>query len=264
AFPLHPVTALALPQLCIRYAQNDRSLFTFLTSAEPHSLQTYLKKTRLRPDERVPLLKLDRLYDYFVDAAGVSMASRPNFQRWTEVKGLIDVHRGDNADELLALKTIGVLNLASTAGFLKASRRLVRLALSDSPDDSAEEQRWERVLDALIARGLVVHRRGVDELRIWGGSDFNIEVAITDKLERERAPLGELLAEACPLRPLVVQRHSYRTGTMRLFERRYLDANHNLSELTTAQESGGLIGYWVDEAPPALVPSTTEDGRPFV
>jgi hypothetical protein len=218
----------------------------------------------MQSGERAPLLKLDRLYDYFVDAAGVSMASRPNFQRWSEVKGLIDDHRGDDPDELIALKTIGVLNLASTAGFLKASRRLVRLALSDAPDDSAEARRWERALDTLIARGLVVHRRGVDELRIWEGSDFNIEAAITEQLERQRAPLAELLAEACPLRPLVVQRHSYRTGTLRLFERRYLDAEHDLNALTVARESDGLIGYWIDEAPPTLVPATTEDGRPFV
>lgn len=264
AYPLHPVTALALPQLCLRYAQNDRSLFTFLTSAEPHSLRTYLKETRLRPSARVPLLKLDRLYDYFVDAAGVSMASRPNFQRWSEVKGLIDDHRGDDANELLALKTIGLLNLASTAGFLKASRRLVTLALADAPDNQSEEQRWECVVDALIARGLIVHRRGVDELRIWEGSDFNIEAAISEQLERERAPLAALLTEACPLRPLVVQRHSYRTGTLRLFERRYLDASHDLGRLTIARESDGLIGYWLDAASPALVPPTTADGKPFV
>ncbi len=262
ACPLHPVTALALPQLCIRYAQNDRSLFTFLTSAEPHSLQTYLKETRLRTGERAPLLKLDCLYDYFVDAAGVSMTSRPNFQRWTEVKGLIDDHRGDDVDELLALKTIGILNLASTAGFLKASRRLVRFALSDAPDDRAEEQRWERVLDSLMARGLVVHRRGVDELRIWEGSDFNIEVAIAEQLERQRASLAALLAEACTLRPLVVQRHSYRTGTLRLFERRYLGSGHDLGALTVTRECDGLIGYWVDKAPPALV-TAMADGKPF-
>jgi hypothetical protein len=263
ACPLHPVTALALPQLCIRYAQNDRSLFTFLTSAEPYSLQTYLKETRLGLGERVPLLKLDRLYDYFVDAAGVSMASRSNFQRWSEVKGLIDDHRGDNADELLALKTIGILNLASTAGFLRASRRLVRLALSDSPDDPAEEHKWEHVLDSLMKRGLVIHRRGVDELRIWEGSDFNIEASIAKQLEQQRRSLALLLAEACPLRPLVVQRHSHRTGTLRLFERRYLDSEHDLSALTVPREYDGLICYWVDNAPPALIPATA-DGKPFV
>ncbi|WP_448598940.1 hypothetical protein [Thermoleptolyngbya sp.] len=37
AYPLHPLTALVLPMLCVRYAQNDRSLFTFLTSDEPYA-----------------------------------------------------------------------------------------------------------------------------------------------------------------------------------------------------------------------------------
>jgi hypothetical protein len=263
ACPIHPVAALALPQLCIRYAQNDRSLFTFLTSAEPHSLRTYLKETRLRHDGRVMLLKLDYLYDYFVDAAGISMASRPNFQRWSEVKGLIDDHRGNNPDELFALKTIGILNLAGTAGFLKASRRLVTLALADAPDDRASEKHWDSVLDRLIERGLVVHRRGVDELRIWEGSDFNIEAAITTQLEQQRAPLAALLADICPLRPMVVQRHSYRTGTLRMFERRYIDAGQDLGALSVGRESDGLIAYWVDEAPPALVPPMTADGKPL-
>ena len=36
AYPLHPITALVLPIICTRYAQNDRSLFTFLTSSEPY------------------------------------------------------------------------------------------------------------------------------------------------------------------------------------------------------------------------------------
>ncbi|MFN9650067.1 MAG: hypothetical protein ACK58Z_16660, partial [Pseudanabaena sp.] len=58
AYPLHPITALVLPILCTRYAQNDRSLFTFLTSAEPYGLQSYLKEFSFDGD-RIPLLKLD-------------------------------------------------------------------------------------------------------------------------------------------------------------------------------------------------------------
>ncbi|WP_414564227.1 MULTISPECIES: hypothetical protein [unclassified Anabaena] len=33
-YPLHPLSALVLPSLCQKYVQNDRSLFTFLTSSE--------------------------------------------------------------------------------------------------------------------------------------------------------------------------------------------------------------------------------------
>lgn len=264
ACPLHPTGALALAQLCIRYAQNDRSLFTFLTSAEPHSLQTWLNETS-GSDGRIPLLKLDRLYDYFIDSVGIGIAARPNLQRWVEVKSLIDDHRNDEADDLRVLKTIGILNLAGTGGFLKASRELVVLSLCDTPDDPEEKQRWNNILDQMLRRGLVVHRRQVDELRIWEGSDFDVEAAVREQIEQQRTSLATLLANACPLRPIVAQRHSYQTGTLRFFERRYFDSQCDLAALHCENgECDGLIGYWVDDAAPALVPEQTADDKPLI
>jgi hypothetical protein len=264
AYPLHPITALTLPLLCIRYAQNDRSLFTFLTGAEPHSLRIYLEETHLSGDE-VPLLKLDRLYDYFVDSVGVGMASHPNFQRWSEVKGLIKDYRQGSPDELRVLKTIGILNLATTTSFLKASRQLVAFALCDRLDDRSQQKHWERIIDGMIERGLVIRRQQVDELRIWEGSDFDIEAAIADYCEKQRAPLAKLLAQAFPLRPQVAQRHSYQTGNLRYFERRYLDSSEDLNGVKCQmKESAGLVGYWVEDAPPALIHAQTADYKPLV
>lgn len=259
--PLHPVAALTLPQLCIRYAQNDRSLFTFLTSTEPYSLKSFLDETRITED-RIPPLKLDRLYDYFVESAGFNAASQHS-QRWGEVKGLITEFRSSDAEELRVLKTIGILNLATAGGNLKASRQLVALSLCDAPEDKAEQKRWETVIDSLLNRGLITHRRQVDELRLWEGSDFNIDAAVTQYCEQQRASLASLLTEACPFRPSVIQRHSYQTGTLRLFEKRYLDRADDLSKCV-GKESDGVIGYWVEEEPPTQVPPQTADQKPFV
>ncbi len=264
ACPLHPTTALALPQLCIRYAQNDRSLFTFLTSAEPHSLQTWLNETDYK-GEQIPLLKIDRLYDYFIDSVGIGTGARLNWQRWAEVKSLIDDHRNGEADELRVLKTIGILNLASVGGFLKASRELVVLSLCDALDDREELRRWNKTLDQLLVRGLVIHRRQVDELRIWEGSDFDVEAAISEQIGQQRTPLATLLSEVCPLRPVIAHRHSYQTGTLRFFERRYLDSQNDLAALRCVNgESDGLVGYWVDDAAPLIVPEQTTDHKPLV
>src|SRR5262249_41118455 len=187
---------------------------------------------------------------------------RLNLQRWAEVKNLIDDHRNGEADELRVLKTIGILNLAGAGGFLKASRELVVLSLCDALDDREEKKRWNKTLNHLLGRGLVVHRRQVDELRIWEGSDFDVEAAVREQIEQQRTPLATLLAEACPLRPLVAQRHSYQTGTLRFFERRYFDSQCDLAALRCESgECDGLIGYWVDDAAPALVPEQTADHK---
>jgi len=85
------------------------------------------------------------------------------------------------------------------------------------------------VIEELLKRGLITYRRQLDELRIWEGSDVEGEIAAY--VEKERSPLVKILSEVCPLKPLVAQRHSYKTGTLRYFERQYLDSSEDLATL---------------------------------
>jgi len=271
-YPLHPVAALVLPELCTQYAQNDRSLFTFLTSDEPYSFQKYLRETSWDV-ATLPSLKLDRIYDYFIESVGMGITSRPKLQRWIEVQGLInDVSKSLDADSLRVLKTIGTLNIVTTTGALKATRSLVTMAMCDRPNDRQQFGYWEKIIDGLLNKGIITHRRQVDELRIWQGSDFNVDRAIADIMQSERGTLVSLLSEFRPLKPLVAQRHSYETGTLRYFERRYIDATTDLSQLNSAIDGcDGLMGYWVDEelatdgaTAVKKVPAQTSDGKPFI
>lgn len=165
-YPLHPLTALVLPTLCQRYAQNDRSLFTFLTSSEPYSFKNYLEEKSVQADN-LPSLKLDRVYDYFIEAAGMGLASRSNMQRWVEVQDLIADAKYLNPDILRVLKTIGILNLVTITGLTRATRELVKFAMCDRPDDTKEIESWDRVIGELLEKGLITHRRQLNELRIW-------------------------------------------------------------------------------------------------
>jgi hypothetical protein len=309
-YPLHPLAAMVLPELCIRYAQNDRSLFTFLTSAEPHAFQSFLDQAELpdisfslnqhNPSNRespdsphpsplpqgegtepasnsplpvgegpgvraLPTLKLHHLYDYFVESLGAGMGSRPGLQRWLEIQTLVAdaQHRGD--DVVALLKTIGLLNLVTSTGLLRATRPLVKLALVDDPNPQ-HLGHWDVQIDLVChQQGIVTYRRAVDELRLWEGSDFDVEGAIQQYIAKDTLPLAELLSETYPLKPLVAQRHSYRTGTLRYFERHYLDRGAELETLSCTQsDCDGVVVYWLrDEAPPKI-PAQTSDGKPLV
>jgi hypothetical protein len=126
-YPLHPLTALVLPILCIRYAQNDRSLFTFLTGDEPHTFQQFLRLETVC-GESLPTLKLYQVYDYFVESV-TGLASRINLQRWVEVQNLLQDVSDRDPNVLKVLKTIGILNLVASIGTLRASPRLVAAIL---------------------------------------------------------------------------------------------------------------------------------------
>lgn len=262
-YPLHPLSLLVLPSLCSRYAQNDRSLFTFLTSDEPFSFKKFLEDTVVTSKE-LPTFRLEKVYDYFVEAVRLGLTSKPSLQRWVEIINVIEDAKYQDADTVSILKTIGVLNLITTTGELRATRTLVAQALCHTARDSRIEY-WQAAINQLLEKGLITCRRQLDELRIWEGSDFNVDLELAGYLEQNRTPLLSLLSTMRPLQPLIAQRHSYQTGTLRYFQCSYIDQTCDLDKLCCSDDSfDGLLCYWVDSVFPQKVPSTTTDGKPLI
>lgn len=80
AWPLHPATALILgPVSRQRFAQNERSVFGFLTSAEPYAFQSFLNDTPA--DEAGAGYTPDRLWDYLIANFGLELTAGPNGTR---------------------------------------------------------------------------------------------------------------------------------------------------------------------------------------
>ncbi|MCL2063958.1 MAG: hypothetical protein FWG98_06260 [Candidatus Cloacimonetes bacterium] len=60
-FPLHPISTFILPRLSEKVAQNERTLFTFLSSDDRNTLSAFLTNSK----KEFSLLTPDYLYDYF-------------------------------------------------------------------------------------------------------------------------------------------------------------------------------------------------------
>lgn len=261
-YPLHPYTAVALPIICSKYAQNDRSLFSFMASSEQHGFQWFLRGTNWRSDAP-PTLKAHHLYDYFVETARLAAASRPEFQRWTEIQARVEDSAAASDGLVEVVKTVGLFNLIAMTGALRASRTLVIRALADGPQEFA---RWESFLDEAVQRNLVTWRRQADELRVWEGSDFDVEQALATLRPTITDSLPALLDRLAPMQPVVARRHSYESGTLRFFERRYIDAPDVLKDILPLIPSGdGILVHWLGgDLENCAIPQNAPDGRPIV
>lgn len=263
-YPLHPVAAVVLATLCTRFGQNERSAFTFLASSEAHSLASFLEERTITADSQ-PLLKINDVFDYFLGGTSLGSPTHARSHRWAEVQSAVLDARGAGQDEITALKVVGLLNLVAAAGPLRASRELVLCSLCSTPNDSKERDRWSRVLRKLVKRGVITYRKRIDEYRLWEGSDFDIDAAVGRHTSTERASLAELLSRLSPLPPVVAQRHSYRTGTLRYFDRVYLDQPDELANIERLGTRGdGLVAYWLGSRAPKPIPTQLSDGRPVV
>jgi hypothetical protein len=115
---------------------------------------------------------------------------------------------------------------------------------------------------------MLIYREYADEFRLWEGSDIDIPAAIDrHKPAIAARPLAELLEKAAPMLPLTASRHSYRTGTLRHFQRRWCGVD-DVSEAVTAfetKDADGLLLYVFGNDEPANgFPGRTADGRPVL
>ena len=213
-YPLHPLVATVLPELCSRYGQHERTLFSFLTSNEPTSAASFLATTELPAGAPLPSLGLAEVYDYFVGTGVLAAMSAGRSSRWTEITTRLRDTHGLSTKQTRLAKAVALLNLVSTTGTIRASSRI--LALTDT--------RVEDQLAALEATGVVTHREFADEYRIWQGTDIDIRRLLEGgRRQVKRQSLVDVLSALDRPVPVVAARHSAEHDVLRVFTRRYVD-----------------------------------------
>jgi energy-coupling factor transporter ATP-binding protein EcfA2 len=238
AFPLDPLTLAVLPPLCSRYGQNERTLFSFLASKEKSSVASYMVEKEFSKTGELEFVGLDRVYDYFLESASTLLSTSTTASRWLEIETRIRDAQGLTVEELKVLKSIGILNLISSGGALRATKSVLKLTLADTTLSFAQlEKKANRILEKLEQKGLVVYRAFADEFRIWQGSDFDLRAAVEiARKSISQTPLHKLLNEVSGLGPVVAARVSQDKGVLRVFSQVFADLSKDASFITQVDE----------------------------
>ena len=242
--PLHPTVALLIGPLFRRFAQNERSLFAFLSSNEPHGLQDFLSNQHY-DGNRLPMFSLADLYDYLDATQGNELYTSSNSKKWVEIESAIMQLSAPSDMTVKLIKTIGLLGIVREAiPKLKASEQLLRYALDDDTEEFDTE--FVDALTTLERRSIVTYRRHNDIYALWEGSDIDIEAKLREAETHvdTKAALATDLTRYMPTRPLVARRHLHETGTLRYFAVRYTDFENFDADLNEPlEDADGLILY---------------------
>jgi len=219
--PLHPSVALVLGEVFRRLGQNERSLFAFLSSGEPYGFQEFLKSNKWE-EHHIPTLRLDHLYDYLVTALGSGLYVQSAGKKWAEIESSLNRLLNPTILQVRLIKTIGLLRIIGDRGHIKPSRDFLRFALADK---AITHKDIDDALDQLQRRSIIIYRQHSEGFSIWEGSDVDIEDRLAEA--RTHIEINESLARNLTKhfkpRSLIARCHSFRTGTLRIFEVRYSD-----------------------------------------
>lgn len=233
-YPLHPASVACLANIAGRFGQNERSVFSFLHSLEPHGFQRFIHANTHSPDVWYSLADL---YDYLAALGDVRFRSADRERRWELLRNA--VAEGVDLEDLplRALKCVGLLAVLEPTPGLRADPTTVAWCLGTTVKDT------ERALKTLVERKLLYVRAHRDDYSLWASTSVDLdgwlEQARTQNPQIRR--LDSVLAALPPARPLVAHKHYHRTGTLRAFSIAYWNGEGDPSFKVAADYDGTVV-----------------------
>ncbi|MVA22139.1 ATP-binding protein [Agrobacterium vitis] len=240
-WPLNPVSALLLgPISRARFAQNERSVFGFLSSAEPFGFQEFLATTENSEGTYDPAM----LWDYLAANFGMALTAGRDGNRFS---------LAFEAIERAGVKG-GVLHVALTksAAIIEFFRNGSGVVLADeflaASAPGFDKTAIARATKDLVDWAILIRQPRIGGYALFAGSDFDLDEAIGRAIQ----PADSLELEGIPRRVgfgfATAKRHYFQTGALRTFEiaLQVITPNDTVETLTDAllarsQQGSGLL-----------------------
>ena len=212
-YPLDVFAAIVITQSIQRYGQNERSLFSFISSKDINSLSRFEPQANLT-------YSLVNVYDYIVNNF-YSYLSEVNADsaNWRairvaleRVEGLFDLDKIDTANKIV--KVIGLCNLfgSSVTFDEKVLKEYLQIALNiEQP---------QKIIHELITHKIIRFAKYKSQYIIFEGTDINIEDELYKAAGIVPRPTDYIhdLNEFFEFKVVQANSSFYRTGTPRFFE----------------------------------------------
>lgn len=207
-WPLHPVTASLLgPASRRQFGQNERSVFGFLSSLEPHGFQDFLQSW-----DGKSIYGPDRYWDYLRANLEQAILASPDGHRWAQAVEAVERAEAKGADdvELALAKVLALIDIFRGTSGLMATADVLHTALSAVP-----EQKVATALEKLSHWRVAVYRKHIPSWTVFEGSDFDIDQAVSKARATFVGVDTATLTSMANLNPIVAKRHYHETGTFR-------------------------------------------------
>lgn len=247
-YPLHPVTTFILPRISEKVAQNERTLFTFISGQEASTLSSVLK----RLDGNFPLVTADALYDYFAPQMRKEVYTSEIHQLYRLTTRILSKLEMDS----LHAKIVKSIALIYCLGQFERLAPTVDTILDIYVNEavSAEEVN-DAILDLVQKQCVVYLRRSNAFLKLKESSGVDIYQTIEDVIQRRSCAVTTIeLLNAANLEPYTYPlQYNDQVEMTRFFQFVFIGANqlyhtNDIQEIVDQYSADGVIfGIFPDD-----------------
>ena len=210
-FPLNPYTVYSLIGLSEKIAQNERTLFTFLTDDDSNSLKSFIKN----PINFNKLFNIDKIYDYFRPILKKETDSNIK-EIWMKSENAINKCKDEN--EIRIIKAIAVVYMLNETEIFIPDDDTIKNSLNLCDDE------FHSAIDTLIEKSIIKRKKITNELDF--ATIYNREITREIKRLSEsdfyNVNIKETLNEIIPLTYSLPRRYNEEYKITRFFANTFM------------------------------------------
>lgn len=245
-WPLHPLVAALLgPISRRRFGQNQRSIFSFLNSAEPEGFREFIHSMKV---DKKSLYYPDRYWDYIQLNLESSIIASSDAKLWalaTDSLARCEAYGGTER-HIKLLKTISVVDIFKGRSGLSASANVL--------ESCGFKGDLKTLISDLKKWSLIRFKKHNESYSIFEGSDFDLDGAIDEAMGQISSVNFMELAEVASFKPYVAKKHYHQTGALRWMDINIVPAEQ-VEEIIakTSKASNAFGGFFI------IVPSGVDE-----
>ena len=211
-YPLTPLAALLLMGLSEKVAQNERTIFTFLTGKDMYSLANFVLKCR-----DIVYVGAGLIYDYFTQLFEAEKASSIH-NEW--LKADFALSKTENENEKAVIKSLAVIHMLNRPDDVPANDLFLRLASGISKDD------YIKAMESLIENEILKYKSGIAAYEFQNGVSVNIENEVADCAKKyfTKAGISEVLNDVFRQKYIIPKKYNQDHFMTRYYGIEFLDS----------------------------------------
>lgn len=188
-YPMHPVTTYILPRFSEKIAQNERTMFTFLSSEEKNTLANFVKNATYKTEDKILFLTPDLLFDYFENQMRTEPYTSPIKTVYNTAKKIL-VSLESKLLESKLVKTLAIVYCLNQFERLTPTSELLFNIYRDAgylPDEISS------AIETLLKKESFLYlRRSNNYLQLKESTGIDIEASISDMIEKRKNKISDV------------------------------------------------------------------------
>lgn len=213
-YPLNPITSYLLLNVSEKVAQNERTLFTFISNDEPHSMARFVAEHNANKEWSIGS---DLVYDYFSPLFKKEVSNEYVHNIWLSAEYAIE--KCETEDQKRIIKALAIILIVNKEDEIPATAKYIKLSINADDADAA--------LQELQKKEFIYKKRATETymFKTRAGSELKAEVRRLRELKGDNVNFSKALLDVTGKYYVIPRKYNTLNLMTRYFTNEFMDAD---------------------------------------